>query len=73
MAQKKWMIRRSKVDVAQVASDMGISTLTAATLLHRGIRSQREAETFLNGDLSQLSDARLLKDLPQGVDPRFPG
>lgn len=71
MAQKKWMIRRSKVDVAQVASDMGISTLTAATLLHRGIRSQREAETFLNGDLSQLSDARLLKDLPQGVETVF--
>lgn len=67
MAQKKWTIRRSKTDAALVAQSMNISLLTAATLLHRGIKSQREAQQFLGGTLADLSDAAQLKDLPEGV------
>ncbi len=60
-----WVFKDYSSDAAaRISQAMGLSPITAALLVQRGINSVDDARDFLNANLSDLTDARLM----QGVD-----
>lgn len=64
---KRWMQKRSKVNLNKMAEALGIHKATAAVLSNRGIGSMAAAELFLNSGSSELCDPFLMKDMEKGV------
>lgn len=66
---KKWNIcdRPDEGEVELLAKRAGLTPVTAALLLRRGIRTPEEADAFLNPRLSMLHDPFLMRDMPEAV------
>lgn len=64
---KRWLMKRSRVDLAVMAQELGIRRATAAVLVNRGLYSRRDAWNFLYGDETALGDAAGMKDMERGV------
>lgn len=64
---KKWFLKRNKVDTKKMAHSLEICEEIACVLANRKIGNYTEAVKFLNGDMSSLYDAHLLKDLEKGI------
>jgi single-stranded-DNA-specific exonuclease len=65
---KRWIIREPEgVRRAQLASELGVSTLVASLLLARGYSDQESANTFLNPSLDHLHDPSLMLGMPEAV------
>lgn len=65
---RKWKSPRRKLDLeAELCSQLGISSLTAATLVARGMTAPETAAKFLSPAADQLHDPRLLPDALSAV------
>ncbi|MDR3090942.1 MAG: single-stranded-DNA-specific exonuclease RecJ [Clostridiales bacterium] len=59
MPKSKWLLRgcaASSAELAEFSEKTGVSPVTARVLFNRGVKTVREAEDFLNPELSRLTD-----------------
>lgn len=64
---KRWLLKRTKVNTAAMAKELGIRQATAAVLANRGLLSRKEAQDFLYGGEAAFGDPAEMKDLLKGV------
>ncbi|MGN1231426.1 MAG: DHH family phosphoesterase, partial [Anaerotignum sp.] len=64
---KRWLMKRTKVNTAEMAQDLGIRQATATVLANRELYSRKEAWDFLYGGEGAFGDPAQMKDLYQGV------
>lgn len=67
--EPQWVVVKSDDELAAcIASEVGVSIITARLLVNRGIKSAEEAEEFLAPSLDNLHDPMLLPDIDRGVE-----
>lgn len=64
---KRWMLKRSKINTAVMAQELGIREATACVLANRGLAARKDAMHFLRGGMDALGDPRQMKDMEKGV------
>lgn len=64
---KRWLLKRTKVNTAEMAKELGIRQATAAVLANRELFSRREAREFLYGGEGTFGDPAQMKDLYKGI------
>ena len=66
--QKKWnVIETDKKKCKEFAEELGISKVTAALLLHRGITEPSAADVFLQPEKQEFYDPFLFRDMDKAV------
>lgn len=65
---KRWIIRDPDIRAAQLASDLGVSTIVASLLIARGYDNKQSANAFLNPSLDQLHDPALMLGMSAAVE-----
>jgi len=65
---KIWRLTSPSSYTSRLASEAGISALTAQILINRGISDSASAEAFLSPRLSDLTDPMLLKDMEKAIE-----
>ncbi len=63
----KWMVTMKKSDFDATADKFGIRNITARLLTNRGLTSDEDIETYLNGDKSMLHDPKEMQDMEKGA------
>lgn len=66
--EKVWMLKRTSVDLREIAEKCNISENLALMLANRGIKDIKEINRFLYGSLEDLYDPFLMKDMDIGID-----
>lgn len=64
---KRWLLKRTKVNTAEMAKELGIRQATATVLANRDLYSRKEAWDFLYGGEEAFGDPACMKDLNKGV------
>lgn len=64
---KRWLLKRSKIDIGVMAQELGIRRATAAVLANRGLSARKDARDFLYGGAAALGDLQQMKDMEKGV------
>lgn len=64
---KRWLLKRTKIDTAAMAQDLGIRQATAAVLANRELYSKQAARDFLYGGAAALGNPLEMKDFSQAV------
>jgi len=65
---KRWNIRFSnEKNIKNLVQKLSISPFIATFLTNRGINDPKEAKTFLEGDINDLHDPYLLKDMKKAI------
>lgn len=67
MRQEQWMIAAKKADFNTLAKELEISPILARLIRNRDIVKTDEMRDYLYGDLSDLPDPFLLKDVEKGA------
>jgi single-stranded-DNA-specific exonuclease len=66
---KRWVIRDpDNIRAAQLASELGVSTIVASLLIARGYDNKQSANAFLNPSLDQLHDPSLMLGMSAAVE-----
>ena len=64
LSQKKWIIPPLNIELqAEISNSLRISPVLSQLLINRGIVDIESARTFIQSDLSLLSDPMLLPDI----------
>ena len=64
---KRWLLKRTKIDTAAMARDLGIRRATAAVLANRELSSRQAARNFLCGGTAALGNPLEMKDFSQAA------
>ena len=64
---KRWLLKRTKVNTAEMAKELGIRQATATVLANRELYARKEAKDFLFGGEGAFGDPAEMKDMLQGV------
>ena len=64
---KRWLLKRTKVNTAEMAKELGIRQATAAVLANRELYSRKDARDFLYGGEDAFGDPAEMKDMLKGV------
>lgn len=64
---KKWMLVRKSADFEGIGRKYGISPITARVMRNRDVISDEEINMFLNGELKDMHDPFLMKDMEKAV------
>ncbi len=64
---KRWLLKRTKVNIDVMAKELGVRQATAAVLANRELYSRKEAWDFLYGGMDALGDVRQMKDMETGI------
>ena len=64
---KRWLLKRTKVNTAEMAKELGIRQATAAVLANRELYSRKDARDFLFGGEEAFGDPAAMKDMLKGV------
>lgn len=64
---KRWLLKRTKVNTAEMAKELGIRQATAAVLANRELYSRKEAREFLYGGEEAFGDPAQMKDMYKGI------
>ena len=64
---KRWLLKRTKINTAEMAKELGIRQATATVLANRELYSRKEARDFLYGGEEAFGDPAEMKDMLQGV------
>lgn len=64
---KRWLLKRTKIDTAAMAKDLGIRQATAAVLANRELYSKQAARDFLYGGTAALGNPVGMKDFTKGI------
>lgn len=65
---EKWFIKNKKADFALIAKQFGISEILARLIVNRNITSNEELEHYLHGNLHQLNNPHLMKDIDKASE-----
>lgn len=65
---KRWMLRRCKIDVKDLSKRSGVSEIIASILINRGITTEDKIKGFMNPTMEKLYDPLLMKDMDKGTD-----
>lgn len=65
---KRWQLKRTKVNTAAIAADLGIQQATAAVLANRKLLSRQQTYDFLYPDASSLHNGLEMRDMEKGLD-----
>ena len=69
MSKTKWVVSKQNPKLSKKISEkLGISTITSQVLINRGIKSDIEAESFLNPSLFDLPSPFLMKGMKEAVE-----
>lgn len=66
--KEKWMVINKKDDFEKLNSQVNLHPLIVRLLANRGVTTKEEASLFLNGNIKDLHDAALMKDMKKGVE-----
>ncbi len=67
--RKKWVVRESNpLEVEKISDELGISTLTAKILNHRGIKDAQSARNYLEPESAPFYDPFLMLGMREAVD-----
>lgn len=67
--RKKWLLREDNpTEVEKIASELGVSELTAKILYHRGIKDAAAAKNFLEPEAAPFHDPFLMLGMREAVD-----
>ncbi|NFV12902.1 single-stranded-DNA-specific exonuclease RecJ [Clostridium sporogenes] len=66
--KKKWMLRRNKLNIKDIAHRVGISETLCTILVNREIYNLQDIEGFLNPSLEKLHNPLLMKDMDKGTE-----
>ena len=64
---KRWLLKRTKINTAEMAKELGIRQATATVLANRELYSRKEARDFLYGGEEAFGDPAEMKDMLKGV------
>lgn len=64
---KRWLLKRTKINIAVMAQELGIRRATAAVLANRGLASKKTAWDFLYGGVDSFDAPEKMKGLLRGV------
>lgn len=65
---KRWMLRRCKVNTNELSRRTGVSEVLLSVLANRGITGEKGIKDFMNPTLDKLYDPILMKDMDKGTD-----
>lgn len=65
---ERWMLRRSNMNIKELAKESGITETTASILINRGITNKKDIIQFLSASLDDLHDPFLMKDMDKGIE-----
>lgn len=69
MLKKKWLLKEfDKNRVVEISKAFKISPLTAIILYNRGVREDKDIQTFLSKSLGVMHDPYLMKDMKKAVE-----
>lgn len=66
--KEKWLLKNKKTEFQKLSNELNEGKLTLRLLSNRGIDSKEAASLFLYGDINDMHDSYLLKDLEKGVE-----
>lgn len=64
---EKWMVMAKGADFKRIGEQFSIDPVVARIIRNREVVGDEAIEAYLNGDLTQLSDPRTMKDLEKAV------
>lgn len=64
---KRWLLKRTKVNTAAMAQELGVRQATATVLANRELYSRKEARDFLCGGEGAFGDPSGMKDMMRGI------
>lgn len=64
---EKWVMSGKKADFSQIAKDFGVSPIMARLLRNKDLMDNSQIETYLRGNLKDLHNPRLMKDVEKGI------
>lgn len=64
---EKWVIDRTQAEFARLSSKYNLSSLIIKLIVNRGV-AEEDIEQYLYGNMSNLSDAHLMKDIDKAAD-----
>ncbi len=64
---KRWLLKRSKIDSATMARELGVSHTVACVLANRGLNERQNARNFIYGTIDDLRDPYLMKDMELAI------
>ena len=64
---KRWLLKRTKVNTAEMAKELGVRQATATVLANRELYSRKDARDFLFGGEGAFGDPAEMKDMLKGV------
>ncbi|MDD3222654.1 MAG: single-stranded-DNA-specific exonuclease RecJ [Clostridia bacterium] len=64
---EKWMVAARKADFNRLAETFSISPVLARIMVNRGLKEDEDFRRYLYGDLGDLHDGSLLKDMNKGI------
>ena len=64
---KRWLLKRTKINTAEMAKELGIRQATATVLANRELYSRKDARDFLYGGEEAFGDPAEMKDMLKGV------
>lgn len=67
-ANTKWQMKTQTMKADQLASVLGVSSLTAHLLMNRGCETKEKAEAFLHMNEDRMHDPFLLHGMKEAVD-----
>ncbi|MBY6800519.1 single-stranded-DNA-specific exonuclease RecJ [Clostridium botulinum] len=65
---KKWMLRRNKLNIRDIANKSGISETLCTVLVNREIYDLEDIKDFLEPSLEKLYNPLLMKDMDKGTE-----
>ncbi|ACQ55098.1 single-stranded-DNA-specific exonuclease RecJ [Clostridium botulinum] len=65
---KKWMLRRNKLNIRDIANKSGISETLCTVLVNREIYNLEDIKDFLEPSLEKLYNPLLMKDMDKGTE-----
>mgnify|MGYP001251858278 CR=1 FL=1 len=70
MMRKKWLVKDAPnpLDVSRLKEEMNVSEIVAHMLIQRGIKDFNSAKTFFRGNLDEMHDPFLMKNMQAAVD-----
>ena len=69
MMRKKWLVKDAPnpLDVSRLKEEMNVSEIVAHMLIQRGIKDFNSARTFFRGNLDEMHDPFLMKNMQVAV------
>lgn len=64
----RWALKRNKIQIGEMARELGITETTACVLANRGLTTRKQAGMFISGDMADFPSSYLLKDMERALE-----